>query len=297
MCCNDILSVLTHLVCKYIYAIAHCVLILFLIISMILVAILGLPKVNIYLYLIIFFLTIILAILGGIFICYSGRDDPETKKKTNGLINFALILTIILLILTIVEEVIIFGDLSDKKDDEEKNCFDITTDDADTSSIVGDLYDCAKYYFIIRVKDYTIFKLTYIEIISIISIVFWLENKKKNNEEPIPQTNIPLNPGTTSSYDINRAPNNIYMVKPGIPAQQYNSNYYPPQQQSVVYMYNQAPNNNNYQGQQYVVPNNNNYQGQPYIVPNNNNYQGQQYVVQNNNNIGQNNININSTSN
>lgn len=249
MCCSDMLSVFTHLVSKYVYAIAHCILILFIIVNMILIAILGISKVNIFLYLILLFLTIILAILGGVFICYSGRQDPDLKGRINGLIIFALIITILLLVFTIVEEIKISHDFSEKKKDSNiQKCLDYLKNEEIKESIKI----CVDYYFFTKVKDYTYFKFTYIEIVSIISILFWLQNKKKNEEQIIPPINIPLNAGIPNSYDINSATNNnIYMASPG---QQYNSNYYPAQQ-NMQYIYNPVPLNNNYQGQQYVQNN------------------------------------------
>lgn len=246
--CGDYLSYFTHLISKYIYTVAHLILIIFIIISMILISIAGLPNSNIILYLILFFLTIILTILGGVFICYSKRQDPELKQRIKRLIDLAIILTLSLLVLTIVEEIIISGDFSKKEKKVKDNC---NYDEEDSLEF---LKKCTKYLFLQDVENYTYFKLTYIEIVSLISILYWLTNRKKNDElqiSQINQINTPLNPAIPVSYNINATNNNVYMVNP---PQQYNSNY--------LYVYNPVQYN---QGQQYVQ--NNNIVGQNNINP------------------------------
>jgi len=302
---NNTCTIFTHIFSNIIYIIAHCVLILFIMVNMILIST-KLPKANLALYLILFFLCIILAILGGILICYVQRKNVEMQKKIKILTIVALIITILFLVLTIVEEIIISVDYSKIKNNK---CFTEKIDpygiifkksnigiNANTNleRVLSDLdiniNDCINSYLFKTVKKYSYFTLTFIEIISIISIIYWIQNKKKHAEQPIQTQQIINNVRPVviqpSAVVINPVPiNGGYIVSPG---QQFYPNYYP-QQSDILYMNNQMAYNNTIQGQQIV-------QGNYNQNVNNNNYPAPQ-SIQNNNNIGQSNINGNNAQN
>jgi hypothetical protein len=285
--CNDSCKFLAVKAANFVYIIAHGILIIFIIANMIIVSI-KLPKGNLILFLILFFLTIILSILGGILICYVQRKSTAIQPKIKILTIIGLITTIIFLILTIVEEIIMSIDYSKIK---QNKCFTekILTEGLDEENInVG---DCINSYLTNTMKNYSYFTLTFIEIISIISIIYWIQNKKQHADQPIQTTQTVNNVQgvvvPNSAVVVSQVPiNNAYMVSPG---QQIYQNVYP-QQGAILYNKNQ------------VLYYNNNNQGQLYIQGNNNqnlyyNNQSAQYVQINNNNLANNNINGNNIAN
>ena len=297
----------THIISNIIYVIANCILVIFIIANMIVISIVKLPKANIALYLILFFLLIILAILGGILICYVRRNDLVIQAKIKILSIVALILVILLLVLTIVEEIIISIDYSKIK---RPDCFIDKAKDQigplgefikQSNTNLGinsylkrillndeDITGCIDSYLLKSSKNYSYFTLTFLELISIVSIIYWIQNKKKHADQPI-QTNTQMIPNSQQVV-VNQNPmpianNNVYVVSPG---QQFYPNYYPQQQ---VYMYNQIPNSNLYYNSNLNINN----QGQQYIENNNNqnfnNNNPANQHVENNNGKEQNNIN------
>ena len=247
-------QIFTHFVSNIVYVIAHVCLIIFIIANMIIVSI-KLSKTNLVFYLILFFLSIILSILGGILICYIRRNNDETKQRIKTLTIVALVITILFLVLTIVEEIIISIEFSKIKSE----CFTgniLTQGFSQDINITG----CIDSYFLTQVKNYTYFVLTFIEIISIISIIYWIYNKKEHVDKPTTQTgtqnvNIVQQAVVPNYVAINPNKNNVryILVNPGQPI---SSNYYL-QQGVVAYGNNQMLYNNNVQGQQYIQNNNN----------------------------------------
>ena len=310
-------TIFTHIISNIIYIIAHCILIIFIIVNMILVSIVELKQRNIALYLIIFFITIILAILGGILICYVQRKDPAIQVKIKILTMVSLIITILLLVFTIVEEIIVSIDYSKIQ---KPKCFIDKVDPLGVvtkksnqklkinSNLKRNLFDedditgCIDSYILKTSKRYSYTTLTFIEIISIISIIYWIQNKKKHADQPM-QIPTPIVPNTRQVVinPIQVPLNNAVVVSPG---QQYYPNNYP-LQQNILYTFNQNPYNNNailYNNANVNVNNgnlynNNNYSGPLNIQNNNNPNYNNNYPVQqneqNNNNIQQNNGNIN----
>ena len=95
---------------------------------------------------------------------------------------------------------------------------------------------CIDSYFLTQVKNYTYFVLTFIEIISIISIIYWIYNKKEHVDQPTKQTptqnvNNVQQVVVPNYVAINPNQNNVryILVNPGQPI---SSNYY--LQQGVV---------------------------------------------------------------
>ena len=322
-------TIFTHSISNIIYIIVHCVLLLFIIINMILISI-KLPKTNLAFYLIFFFLTIILIILGGILFCYVQRKTHEIQPKIKILTILALIITILFLVLTIVEEVIISIDYSKMQSNKcitdkidpygivfKKNNLEINTISNLKRVLSGEdvIKNCFDSYLFKTVKKYSYFTLTLIEIISIISIIYWIQNKKKHADQPIqiPQMINNVRTATVQPSSVVVQPSPVVVqpssavlqaspvvVQPSsvvikqipinngnivIPGQQIYSNYYP-QQSNILYSNGQIIYNNNYPSQQYVLNNNN--------IGQNNVYGNKttSYVINNNNN---NNNNVNSS--
>ena len=307
---NNTCSIFTHITSNFVYVIGYCLLVIFIIANLILASVVKLPKRNIAIYLILFFLLIILAILGGVLICYVRRKDPSIQPKIKILTIISLIFTILLLVFAIVEEVIVSIDYSKiqksdcfiddikpkaapvsvaikKSDKNLKINSDIKRILANEDNITG----CINSYLLNSSKNYSYFALTLIEIVSIISIIYWYQNKKKHADQPIqpPAQNIP----NIQQVVINPNPIQISSVYISSGQQILPTNY--TLHQNVLYTYNQIPYNNNailYNNANLNFNkgnlNNNNFSGQQNIQ-NNNNYQVQQNVQNNNNNIQSNN--------
>ena len=299
---NNVCTIFTHIISNIIYVIVHCVLLIFIMANTIVIGI-KLPKTNLAFFLILLLLCLILAILGGILICYVQRKHISMQMKIKILTIVGLITTILFLVLTIVEEIILSVDYSKVKN---KQCFTEKIDpygiifkknnniginnNTNLERVLSDLDidinigDCINSYLFKTVKKYSYFTLTFMEIISIISIIYWIQNKKKHVDQPVQTQTITNNAQQVvvqpSAVVINPVSiNGGYIVSPG---QQYYPNYYP---QQAIYTNNQMVYNNPIQGQQYVQGN---YNQNVY----NNNYPAPQ-PNQNNNNIVQNNINGN----
>ena len=151
--CNDSCKFLAVKAANFVYVIVHGVLIIFIIANMI-VASIKLPKRNLILFLILFFLTIILIILGGILISFVQNKSTATQPKIKILTIIGLITTIVFLILTVVEEIIMSVDYSKMKQNE---CFTekILTQELHEEDI--DLGDCIDSYFLNTIKNYSYF--------------------------------------------------------------------------------------------------------------------------------------------
>ena len=291
---NNVCTIFTHIISNIVYVIAHCIIIIFIMVNMIIVGI-KLPKRNLALYLILFFLAIILAILGGILIYYVQRKKKENQAKIKTLIFIALIITILFLVFAIVEEIVISIDYSKIKTNKcftekvvpygvafKKNNFGVNSNSnlkrvLSDSDIDININDCINSYLFKTVKRYSYTTLTFIEILSIISIIYWIQNKKKHVDQPIETQQIIniVQPVVVqpSSVVINPMQiNNGYITSPG---QQYYPNYYP-QQANILYSNNQMIYTNAYPAQQYIINN-------PNKNLDNNNYPAQQNINQNSN--------------
>ena len=254
---NNTCTIFTHIISNIVYVIAYCVLVIFIIVNMILASIVKLPKRNIALYLILFFLTIILVILGGILICYIRRKDPAIQPNIKILTIVSLVITILFLVFTIVEEIIVSIDYSKIQNpecilDKAKKAVDplgivikksnknlkINSDLkrilANEDDITDDITGCINSYLLKSSKEYSYFTLTIIEIISIVSIIYWYQNKKKHADQPMepPVQTIP------NVHQVVISPNQIPIGNVYIsPGQQILPNNYP-LQQNILYTYN-----------------------------------------------------------
>ena len=262
-----------------------------------------------------------MAILGGVLICNVRRKDPSIQPKIKILTIISLIITILLIVFAIVEEVIVSIDYSKIQ---KSDCFiedikpkavpfsvvkkksnknlKINSDIKRILANENDITGCINSYLLNSSKNYSYFALTIIEIVSIISIIYWYQNKKKHADQQIqpPGQNIP----NIQQVVINPNPIPISNVYISSGQQILPTNY--PLQQNILHIYNQIPYNNNailYNNANLNFNNrnlyNNNFSGQQNIQ-NNNNYQVQQNIQNNNNNIQPNNVineNINNNEN
>ena len=266
----------TSIIFQIIYIIVICVLLIFLIINTIIVG-LNLPKINLIFYLILFFLNIICIILVGILICYSRRTiDTNLQKKIKALCITALIITISILVLTIVEEIIISIDFSKNNKascvmDDLSNPFKISDniDRLENTPVEDNVTDCIDSYLNKSIQGFSYFTITMMELISIVAICFWAQCKIEFTSRPLPQANTigpypniqrqVINP---NNIQVSSLPNYNIAIQPNSnnPQQSYvvfNNNainpgyinYSLPQQQYILLYNNNNCNNNALYGQ------------------------------------------------
>lgn len=189
---------------QIIYLIACAFLLIFLISTMSIIKWARLPKINLALFLIIFFIIVGCTILGIILYCYTQSINPsvQTKEKSYLVSRIGFIITIVGLVLTVLEEIFItIGFINSKK---AYPCFEDGDVKVSTDIQVGFFifklgnenvpkrtdkrilspdydgydYECYSIFLTAAVYGMTYFTLTMIEIITIISICFW--SKAKN---------------------------------------------------------------------------------------------------------------------
>ena len=281
-CC----SFLSQKVYQIINLISCFFLIIFLIATMSIIQWERFPKINLLLFLIILFAIVACTILGILIICYTQSINPsnETKEKAFLIAKIGFIITIVYLVLTVLEEIFIsisFANVSSVYPCNDESVTVSTqvnigfffyklngtnSDIIQKRTLSSKTYECYSVFLTAVVYGMTYVTLTFIEIISVISICFWSKEKKDN------QVN-------NFNYKYNNNYNNNYI--------QANNNY----------NYQQNPNlgmiNQNIQPQ-IVIVNNENAQEQPYSYPQNqnSNYNNENRMYNQNeqNNMKENNI-------
>lgn len=303
-CCGDFgicnnntncFAYFTQKIFQIIFIMAYIFLIIFLIATMSIITWSKFPSVNITFFLFIFFITLACLILGIFIYCYTQNTqiDEKVKAKISLISNIGLIITIICLILSVLEEILISIGFSQVKT--AYPCGDVSYS-VSTSVYVGagffffkrnntnvgintnikrTLYsddDCYLFFVTGPVLGMTYFTLTMIELISIIAICFWMQCKREYTPNPAGQN---YNTGYNAQNQNN--PQEVVVQAPQIIIfNQGNNGQYP--QQNTINGNNMNQNNNK-------VNNNNNMNNENVIYP------SQQNIVVENEKPGQNNIN------
>ena len=307
---KDCCSFLSQKMFQIIYIIAYAFLLIFLISTMSIIEWDRFPKINLPLFLIIFFIIVGCTILGIILYCYTQCNNPsvQTKEKSYLVSRIGFIITIICLILSVLEEIFItIGFINSKKaypcfgDGDVKVSTEVSvgffffklgtenvakkTDKRILSSNYDNYdydYECYSIFLTAAVYGMTYFTLTMIEIITIISICFWSRAKNENFVTEYEHNQINQNYNNGQNPFINQnIQQQIVIVNQGDaqpqPQQQYST--YNQQEQNKIKGNDPVTNKNgniNYPSQQSV------------LIMNNKNNIGNDIVIHEGNNLNNN---------
>lgn len=294
-CC----SYFTEKIFQIIFIMAYIFLMIFLIATLSIIKWSKFPSVNITFFIFIFFLILACLILGILIYFYTqnSRVDDKVKEKISLISKIGIIITIISLILSIIEEIIISVGFSQASS--VYPCDDIDVSFS-TSVSVGFFVlkrnftnfgtntnikrildtnddDCFLFFVTGPVLGMTYFTLTMIELISLIAILFWRQHKNVYYPNPVVQN---YNPAFNTHNQNN--PQEIVVQIPQIIVVNQGNNGQNSQQ-------------NNFNGDNLNQNNNN---GNNKNINNKGvTYPSQQEVINNNGKEGQKNQNLNNNQN
>lgn len=218
-CC----SFFSQKIFQIIYLISYGILLIFLIPTISIINWDKLPKINLTLFMIILSIIATCFILGIIVYCYTQQLKPDdiTKRKIYIIYKIGLIITIIGIFLSVMEEIFFSITISQASDhfpcdrnSKESIGFFVykqRTDNLEKYSenpstrLLNNDYDCYNDFITSAVKGMTFFTLTMIEILSVFSCCFWTQTKR----EYFPQIKFNNQQNYIQNYQVNQNVNTI----------------------------------------------------------------------------------------